>query len=67
MPRKKRFCEDCGASLPEGSRARYCPTCATDRAADAVKQIQQKQGPVYDKWRDRLRKSLEEKSHEPIP
>ena len=59
MPRKSRVCEDCGAPLPQGSRAKYCLECAMDRTAEAGKQIREKQGPIYDKWRDNLMKSLE--------
>ena len=40
----------------------YCPRCASDRVVEAVKQLREKKGYFYQKWRKGLKASLEKGS-----
>lgn len=64
MKRKSRVCRICGVELLESRHSQYCPECAMKVQAEAIEQLRQKQGPIYDKWRENLRKSLEARLHE---
>jgi len=62
--RKRTKCLKCGAKLPEGSHAKYCAMCGIQVAAENAMQIKAKKGPAYDRWREGIKRMLEETEHE---
>jgi hypothetical protein len=52
-----RACKDCGLiESPDVklSQKGLCPPCGLQRIKDALEQIRNQQGPVYDKWYHRI-------------
>lgn len=62
MPRRRliRVCTGCGTLEAVNKRSKLCPTCAIDKHRESVYQLQQKQGPIYEKWRAGLMRHLKE-------
>lgn len=57
MGKKLNVCPGCGMYF-EG-RSKYCSyTCALPAMADAIEQIKKKEGPIYEKWKARLKASI---------
>lgn len=41
-------------------RGKYCSyVCGLPAVEDAIKQLTEKKGPIYDKWKERLKASIE--------
>jgi uncharacterized Zn finger protein (UPF0148 family) len=52
-----RHCPGCGVRLIKAGK--YCsPVCSMGAVREAVDQLKEKKGPVYDKWKARLKESL---------
>ena len=47
-------CRDCGDTTVQLSQSWLCPTCSLWRMLEAFDQIRDKEGPIYEKWADRL-------------
>ena len=58
--KKIRTCPGCGTTESVNPRSGYCITCAMARQRASITQLQEKRGPMYEKWRDGLIKHLEE-------
>lgn len=50
-------CKDCG-EVKSLSKRGLCRDCAYKRMLDSVQQLHEKQGPLYEKWRINLLRSL---------
>lgn len=51
-------CRRCGRFIPKG-RSRYCTLeHAIQAATDAQRQIHDRQGPIYDRWKQGMRQAL---------
>lgn len=58
---KSDICEDCGKHKPGKISAHgLCPDCAWKRMTESWKQLKEKKGPIYEKWKAGLKRSLEE-------
>lgn len=58
---KDEKCVDCGKeSVGTLSAHGLCSKCAFVRQRNAVNQIRNRAGPIYDKWKAGLKRSLEE-------
>jgi rRNA maturation endonuclease Nob1 len=57
---KKTKCKGCGKTFEKRllSRKGYCRICAYNRWQESVKQMREKKGPMYEKWKDRRRVGL---------
>lgn len=45
-------CAWCGHVMEKTSRSRYCSlSCSMGAALDAQRQLREKEGPVYDRWK----------------
>lgn len=54
MPRKRETCRDCGTHVSECgalSKRGKCERCGIRNMTQAAVQIENRQGPYYDKWR----------------
>ncbi len=53
MSQKTEFCRNCAKEVYLGqlSNRGYCQACAQERLNDAVRQMRDKSGPLYEKWR----------------
>lgn len=59
MPRwLKRKCKICGSSEKKLSRAGYCIDCAVARCAEVGKQIKNRKGEYYEKYKKGISKYL---------
>jgi len=57
---KTKKCIDCGQEKAgELSTHGLCAECAYIRQREAQKQIKNKSGPIYEKWKARIRASVE--------
>lgn len=53
-------CIDCGKEKAGVlSIHGLCPECAYARQRESARQIKNKSGPYYEKWRDRIKASVE--------
>ena len=55
-------CDDCHRTEEEAGKLsvhRLCKDCAWNRQLEAQRQIKEKKGPIYEKWRDRIKASAE--------
>ena len=58
---KAKKCVDCGKEAEgEISVHGLCPDCSWERQKEAQRQIKNKSGPFYEKWKAGLKRSLEE-------
>jgi len=57
---KPKKCIDCGIEA-EGKISAHglCADCCLKRQMESARQIKNKSGPIYEKWRDRIRASVE--------
>jgi len=62
MPRRKivRVCKRCGTLEDVNDRSWLCFPCAMEIHRDSIRQLKEKQGPIYEKWRDGLMRHLGE-------
>jgi len=57
---KSTICSDCGKEKAgELSVHGLCPECAWNRQKEAQRQIKEKKGPIYEKWKARIKASCE--------
>ena len=56
--KKKRFCPKCGGEI-EGRSTYCCYVCSMEAVIEANKQLRDKKGPIYEKWKSRLKASIE--------
>ena len=54
-----RKCRQCTKTKPVSPASGLCAECAISNIAESVYQQQQKEGPIYEKWKRGLRASLE--------
>lgn len=47
---KYKVCVVCGKLKKQVSRKGNCPTCSKAMVVDSIKQLQSKEGAIYDKW-----------------
>jgi len=58
---KENKCVDCGkVMLYKLSKRWLCPRCAQVRQRNSANQIRNRAGPIYEKWKERLKRSLDE-------
>lgn len=56
--RKMKACPGCGSGFLGGGK--YCSDkCSTRAVNNAIEQLKEKKGAIYDKWKERLKESLE--------
>jgi len=67
MKKKKRYCECCGQELPPERRKRYCFECGLKNLEEAIRQQQEKAGPIYDKWVSRWKEGVRRVAGESLP
>jgi len=66
MPREtkektlKQTCPQCGHKDLLGRKSGLCLQCSTKKTAENYKQLRQKKGPFYDKWKNSLILFLQE-------
>lgn len=60
MPKRRRprVCSVCGTTENVNRRSYLCFPCAMEKMQDSIQQLQQKEGPIYEKWRDGLMRHL---------
>ena len=58
-PKLGKPCRDCGETAVQLSYNGLCPYCSAWRMVDAFYQIQEKKGPIYEKWASRLVASVQ--------
>ncbi len=53
MAEPVRKCRRCGREVPAGelSKRGLCPSCVLESVQEAVRQLREHRGPVYEKWR----------------
>ena len=56
--RKKRKCKDCSSIRKPLSNKGICDSCATKRIKQACKQIKDKDGPAYEKYKKGMRQYI---------
>lgn len=55
---EKKECPGCGKEFK--GRSKYCSyKCALPAMSEAIKQLQEKSGPVYERWKEGIRKGIE--------
>ena len=53
---QEKVCRRCGKPLPSGSSRRsYCADCSIKVTMEAIKQMVEKKGPYYQKWKAGMR------------
>ena len=52
-------CDKCGNPDIWDRKEPYCSRCAELRVADAIRQMREKEGPIYEKWKRRLKERME--------
>lgn len=53
-------CIDCGIQLPLGrAKAGLCPECAWKHQLENAKQLKEKKGPYYEKWKAGVKAAAE--------
>lgn len=67
MQKRKRYCKRCGEELSPGQRSKYCYACWVNVQKEAIMQMKEKSGPVYDKWKRRWEEGVRRKLNEPLP
>ena len=55
---KRRTCKTCRRKLFKISQHGNCVDCATEKVALANLEMKHKEGPIYDKWKLKMVKSL---------
>jgi len=55
----QKFCVVCGKSIGFRTRRRYCNTCLGLRLMAINKQLKEKRGPVWEKWKKNYAKAME--------
>uniref|UniRef100_A0A6M3M7B6 Uncharacterized protein n=1 Tax=viral metagenome TaxID=1070528 RepID=A0A6M3M7B6_9ZZZZ len=55
--KKKKKCPNCGREF-EGKRKYCCYGCSVTATVEANKQLKDKEGPIYEKWKTNLEASL---------
>lgn len=58
IKRRIKRCKLCG-KITEVSKRGYCQDCGFQLMVDAVRQLQERQGPIYEKWKRGLEASIE--------
>jgi len=58
MPVIKK-CSQCAKTKPVSPASGLCADCAIGNIAEAVYQQQQKEGPIYERWKRSLLRALE--------
>lgn len=57
---KEKKCVDCGkVLLGKAPKSGLCPECAHARQRNAANQIRNKAGPIYERWKAGLKRSVE--------
>lgn len=57
---KERKCIDCGSPLPPGKRKdSLCGECAYKRVRESARQLKEKEGPYYEKWKAGVKAAAE--------
>jgi len=56
---KAKRCRQCGRPSERLSRRGLCPRCSYARMSSAIRQLRDRKGPVYERWRTRMRAFLE--------
>lgn len=55
---KRKTCPSCGTKFT--GQHKYCSyNCALPAMVDAIEQLRNKKGPVYDKWKARIKEAVE--------
>ncbi len=57
--RKRRTCKVCRRKLFKISQHGHCVKCATEKVELARLQIKHKQGPIYERWRNKMLEGLQ--------
>ena len=57
--KKRKTCSKCGKRVVDISRRGLCYDCSVKAIKDNVKQLKDKKGTNYEKWRKKLLGSLE--------
>lgn len=54
-------CVDCGREFENRGQRRkqYCIECGYGRVSETTRQLSEKKGPIYDKWRERIKAAAE--------
>jgi len=56
----KKICKAQNCENEVKGRGKYCSyKCSNEAIEEAGKQLREKKGPIYDKWRARLKESIE--------
>jgi ribosomal protein L37E len=62
--RKIVNCKRCGKYSPNLSRHKLCPECQSKAIYNAMIQLHQKKGEVFEKWRARMAQAMERLAEE---
>lgn len=55
---KRGLCKICNKKFFKISQNNLCVNCSTEKVEIARLQIKHKQGPIYDKWKLKMKQSL---------
>ncbi len=61
MPKSYK-CVECGKKIYKVSRAGKCIDCQRKGPLEAARQIREKKGPIYEKWRENLSRRIATKN-----
>ena len=53
------FCRYCGRASKRLSTRGICPACRLSRMKDTLRQLSDKEGPMYDRWRESTKAAIE--------
>ena len=56
--RRPQTCRSCGAINEQISFRALCHSCGTQRVRESVLQLQQRRGPIYQKWLAGMKNAL---------
>ena len=58
---QEKVCCRCGKFLPHGpSKSGYCADCSVEVIRESIKQMMEKKGPYYEKWKASMRRWVRE-------
>jgi len=59
-----KICRECRKSATYLSRSGLCPICSDMKMIDAIRQLRDKKGKVYERWRKAIVESTKKKAKE---
>lgn len=57
---RKGFCKMCGKFGVISRRSGLCPKCQVEKMKENLRQIRERKGVFYEKWKERISRSFQE-------